>query len=224
MCNSPLCGWALRAQRIASDLSLEFHWALIWLRCHESRKTSPQREAIIFTQGASEASPALCHSNLWVMQLFLIWMQLTSPAPGQRNRPLPSQLDFSCSVENHFILFSGVWWIELPARRKRETRTAVLVSFYVATGRFYAHCIGWAGWSEQPHGGRAWWVISWICSADWICFGLDRARVWTVCCKEQCCQGWRSLAGSLPSVPGHLAMEFLLVISTGTGQFSSSLL
>ena len=146
-----------------------------------------------------------------------------SPAPGQRNRPPPSQADFSCSAENHFILFSGVWWIELPARRKRETRTAALVSSYVAMGWFYPHCVGWAGWSEQPHGGRMWWVISWICSADWVCFGLDRASVWTVCCKEQYCWGWWSLAGSLPSVPGPVAVEFLLVISIGTGQFTSLL-
>lgn len=154
MCNSPLCGWALRAQRIASDLSLEFHWALIWLQCHESRKTSPQWEAIIFTQGASEASPALCHSNLWVMQMFLIWMQLMSPAPGQRNRPLPSQLDFSCSVENHFILFSGVWWIELPARRKKGDQDCC-IGFLLRGYRVILHplrrlgCLKWtAPWRQ----------------------------------------------------------------------------
>lgn len=186
--------------------------------------TSAWWEAIILPEGAAEPSPALCHSSLPGVWMFLIWMHLGSPVPGQSNRPQPSQADFSCSVENHFVLFSGVWWIELPARRKRETRTAALVSSDVATGWFYPRCVGWAGWGEQPRGGRVWWVISWICSADWIYFGLGRARVWTVCCKEQCYWGWRSLAGSLPSVPGPVATEFLLVISTRMGQFSTSLL
>lgn len=79
--------------------------------------------------------------------------------------------------------------------------------------------MGWAGWSRQSHGGRVWWVNSWICSADWIYLGLDRVR--TVCWKEQYC--W-SLAGSFPSVPGPVAVGFLLLLWTGVGHFSTSLL
>lgn len=149
MCSSPLCGWALRAQRIASDWAPNFAQLWYGYGAMNQETTSAWWEAIILPEGAAEPSPALCHSSLPGVWMFLIWMHLGSPVPGQSNRPQPSQADFSCSVENHFVLFSGVWWIELPARRKRETRTAALVSSDVATGWFYPRCVGWAGWGEQ---------------------------------------------------------------------------
>lgn len=136
------------------------------------------------------------------------------PGPGLRNWPWPGQPDFIWSVEKHVILFSGVQSCLLDEKGRPRLQDCLLF-MWLWDDFTPLHGTG------QSHGGRVWWVSSWICSADWIYLGLDRAR--TVCWKEQC-WGWQPLVGSFPSLPGPVALEFLLLIWTGVGQFSTSLL
>lgn len=137
------------------------------------------------------------------------------PEPGLRNWPSPIQPDFIWSVGKHVILCCGVQSCLLDEKgRPRQQRWFLSTWLW---GDFTP--MGWAGWSRQSHGGRVWWVNSWICSADWTYLGLDRAR--TVCWKEQYC--W-SLVGSFPSIPGPVAAGFLLLLLAGVGLFFTSLL
>lgn len=140
----------------------------------------------VFTAGAAGPSAALCHSNLRVVWVFLTWVTFVSPVPGQGNWPPAGQPDLRCPVENHVILFSAVWWVKCLLGEKGRPGLWHWSPFMWLQGDFsLLRRLGWL--KRKPDGGRVWWVISWICSADRIYFGLDRTRTWTVCCKEPCC-------------------------------------
>lgn len=164
---------------------------------------------------------SLSESSVTAAQDSCLWSCSTCSLSRAWSEELASTESAWLHLEYRKKFYFVFWCTELPAGWKGETTTAAVISFHAGLGDF-TPLHGRPGWSGQSRGGRVWRVSSWTCSADWIYLGLDRVR--TVCWKEQCCWEWQPLAGSLPSIPGPVAVGFLLLIWTGVGQFSTSLL